>query len=249
MDLIDTQIFGLIIAFVVVIAALVVAWLKRFPHDTMRRSTQKRKAPEILENHDQPTVRNRRRRPRAQIPPPHETTIPKAATAMIPSVGTPPPRPPTSKLGTHTPMAMPNLPTARAPIIQAKPTTSTPIAPTPPAKASTCTRRTPTHLVRAPTLPPMTRIQQQVNMVQQLAEQQGKNNQFLVSKPWKESMPSINCNRRGRATYMNAVAAFDLILASTKMCKVVRLSLPVSAVSEKYLLGNLNVATVFKYFA
>jgi hypothetical protein len=148
----------------------------------MRRSTQKRKVPVRLEDHDQPTTHNRRSTPRAQIPPPHEITIPKAATAMIPSADTPPPRPPTSARRAHTSLAGQYIPKSRAPTHLATPPTPTQIAPTPTAKERTCTRRTLTHPAWAPTPPPMTTIQQQEDMVQQLAEKQGKKHPILSVK-------------------------------------------------------------------
>ncbi|XP_060580336.1 uncharacterized protein LOC132737116 [Ruditapes philippinarum] len=129
----------------------------------MTRSAQKRKEPVRFKDRDQPTVRNRRSKPIAQIP--HVTTIPKAVTAMIPSIDTPPSRSPISARRAHTSLANQNVSNTRAYIPLATPPTPTQIAPTPPAMVPTCTRGAPTPL-------PMTPIQQQVDLVRQLVEKQ-----------------------------------------------------------------------------
>ncbi|XP_060600868.1 uncharacterized protein LOC132754269 [Ruditapes philippinarum] len=202
MDLVDTQTFGFIIAFLVAFAGFVIACAKCFPNENIRRSTQKTKVPVRLKDHDQSSLRNRR------------PTIPRTTTPIMSSVGTLPPRPHSSTPGAPIPPTEPPSPTPRAPPIpptshtptaifpspmtiapthpirgptpmQKVPTpttmppismqrapTPTPRAPTPLATPPTPTPRAPTPPDRAPTPPPVTPIQQQADMAQQLAEEQ-----------------------------------------------------------------------------
>ncbi|XP_060597706.1 uncharacterized protein LOC132751543 [Ruditapes philippinarum] len=141
MELINAQTLGFIIAFLVALVALVMALSKRFPIEKIIPSTPKRKVPVRYDDHDQPSIRNRRLTLTEQRSPDRENLLRMAS--MQPLVSSSPPISPTS-----TTRARPSSPTPRASTHPDRPSSSTPAelsttttsrASTPPARPSTAT--------------------------------------------------------------------------------------------------------------